>query len=153
MTAIAVYANFRAILVLSAIAESVTLILVTFVLGLVLSYVAATSGAPMMDAKLYLLDRALGLDWWHYMYFFNSHPAIALAMHAIYLTMLPQILLAGIVLSATTTDGASERFVAALILALALTNVVSVVTPAVGIYAYLHVDVSRLSGLNPTTTF
>lgn len=150
--ALGAYCRWRDMPQLARVAQNLALVTAAFFASLPLSYAAASGSAPIADAWLRAADRAIGFDWWSYIAFFDSHPLFAQVSHRIYMSMFAQIAMVTLVLSVQAPPLAA-RFVAAVALALALTCLVSVATPAVGIYGFLDVDLSRFPNLHPATTF
>jgi membrane-associated phospholipid phosphatase len=150
--ALAAYCAWRDMPRLARIARNLALVTGAFFAALPLSYAAASGTAPIADGWLRAADRAIGFDWWSYIAFFDSHPLFAQISHHIYMSMFAQIAMVTLVLS-VQAPAVAARFVAAVTLALALTCLVSIATPAVGVYGFLDVDLARFPNLHPATTF
>ncbi len=103
-----------------------------------MTYVAAAANLPLVDAPLMAFDRALGLDWLAYFNFIESHVALRWATVAAYLMIGWPVFGVPIVLGATRRYRRLQEFTLAFAIALVVTTAISVFTPAMGTYDFLH---------------
>jgi hypothetical protein len=104
-----------------------------------MTYIVASANFPLVDAPLMALDRALGLDWMAQFNFIYSHHALLYCTVLAYGMIGWQVFGVPIVLGATRRYRRLQEFTLAFAVALVVTTVISVFTPAMGTYDFLHV--------------
>ena len=104
-----------------------------------MTYIAASANLPLVDAPLMALDRALGLDWMAYFNFIYSRHALLYGTVLAYGMIGWQVFGVPIVLGATRRFRRLQEFTLAFAVALVVTTAISVFTPAMGTYDFLHV--------------
>jgi len=114
-----------------------------------LTYVAAATNLPMQDANLLAVDRALGLDWAAYVRFVDAHPLLALWLSYGYTMIRGQLFAIPVVLAAKGQYRRIGEFAFAFGAALAVTTIISALTPAIGVYQQIGLDPGSLKNLNP----
>jgi len=114
-----------------------------------LTYVAAATNLPMQDANLLAIDRALGLDWAAYVRFVDAHSLLALWLSYGYTMIGGQLFAIPVVLAAKGKYRRIGEFAFAFGMALAVTTIISGLTPAIGVYQQIGLDPGSLKNLNP----
>jgi membrane-associated phospholipid phosphatase len=114
-------------------------ILITAIVG-PLSYIANAFNWPLQDQALLSIDRAMGMDPEAIVAFVNNHPWLAKCLDSSYGFIKWPLLGVPIVLAMTLRLIRLQQFTLALIIALAVTIVVSIFVPAVGTYYGLNVS-------------
>lgn len=92
---------------------------------------------PLNDEFLAGVDRAIGLDWWAYINWVKSNPFVGRALSAAYMSSLPQVAVAIIVLGFTRRFERLDRFSLAFMYSSALTIAIWTAFPSFGALA-LH---------------
>lgn len=105
-----------------------------------LSYVGTAAGRPLVDEALIALDRAIGFDWLSYVGFFNHRPRLGTISSILYLSTLPQVAVAAILLPALGLVERAREFVLAVMIAALAAILVAAIFPSAGALAYLHPD-------------
>ena len=105
-----------------------------------LTYIAAASALPLTDGSLAYLDRALGLDWRAYLYFFYDHPRLIPGLDFGYRMIALPVFIIPMALTLGRRYRRLQEFTLAFSLALIATTVISIFTPAVGAYGELGID-------------
>jgi membrane-associated phospholipid phosphatase len=123
---------------LQAATEIAAQLLLILLLGILLTYAAATVGFPYVDADLYAIDNALGFSRRAYLQFFRMRPWLGDILTFAYQSLLPQLVLVPFVLLLTNRGARVQAFLLAIGIALLLTAGISVFAPA--ICAYIYVD-------------
>jgi hypothetical protein len=100
--------------------------------GEILTYLAASRGAPWSDEMLGGLDRKLGFDWASWFAFVNRYLALKLVLAIAYTSLMPQILLSVIYFAWRGWDDRNYELMANTILALLVTSAVFALFPALG---------------------
>jgi PAP2 superfamily len=108
------------------------------VLATPLTYVAASANLPMQDFALDAIDRALGFDWMAWFSFCADHRVLLYATVLGYSMIGWPVFGVPIALGWTRRYRRLQEFTLAFVLALALTTAISIFTPAMGTYDYLH---------------
>ncbi len=116
-----------------ALLDGVAQILACFALCAVLSYLALSTGRPLIDGTLAALDRAMGFDWPRYVAWIQARPALDGLLFKVYFSPLLELMLATILLGALDRRRLQELSTAMLI-ALLLTIGVSAIIPALDAY-------------------
>jgi PAP2 superfamily len=114
-------------------------ILITAIVG-PLSYIANAFNWPLQDQALLSIDRAMGMDPETIVGFVNNHPWLAKGLDSSYGFIKWPLLGVPIVLAMTLRLIRLQQFILALIIALAVTIVVSIFVPAIGTYYGLNVS-------------
>jgi hypothetical protein len=118
-------------------------------LGCVLSYAAATIGAPYRDSALDAADVWIGLDWRAYLHFLNRHRALGIVCAVAYRSVVPQMVALFVVLAATSRFLRMQQYILATAIALAVTLVIFIFVPAVGTYSFFGIQPHEYSNLYP----
>jgi membrane-associated phospholipid phosphatase len=135
-----VYRSLRADEQIAIAIETTGQLLLIVLLGIVLSYPAATAALPYRDAELYAIDQWLGFDRHAYVDFVSNRDWLVTTVNIIYLTMQPQLGLVPLVLILARRLDRLQQFVMAFTIAVMLTVAIFVFVPAVG--AFVHVDLT-----------
>jgi hypothetical protein len=117
--------------------------------GAVLSYVAATMGRPLVDEWLVAADRLMGFDWAGYVAAVNERPWLGGVSSVIYMSTLPQVAVAAVLLPLIGLTERSREFVLAVMLAALGAIAVSAILPSAGALAYFRPDTEFLAGNAP----
>jgi len=96
----------------------------------VLSYLAATIGAPLRDAELKTLDSALGFDWLSTFNWLVAHPWLLVLLGIGYTSFLPQIIATLVYFALRGEERANRELVWTLMLGALATVAVSAFYPA-----------------------
>lgn len=104
--------------------------------ALVLSYIAATTPAPLVDPMLARADAALGFDWRGWYRFVNSHPWFQTGLQFAYASMQPQIVLCLIGLAVTGMRQRSEEMFWVVAISVVLSLSVAAIFPAESAWVY-----------------
>ena len=108
--------------------------------GAVLSYLAAGFGGSLIDETLVRWDAALGFEWASYVGFVNDRPWLGMISSYVYLSTLPQVALAAVVLPLIGATERSREFVMAVMIAALIAILVSAILPSAGALAYYRPD-------------
>jgi PAP2 superfamily len=114
-----------------------------------LTYIATSIDLPLWDETLLAWDRALGLDFRHYLDFVNDHPQVISVLAAGYRSITWQIIGIMIVLPLAGQYRRSGEAICAFALALFATTFVSAIVPVIGIYGTLGLTASDLPYFEP----
>ena len=112
---------------------SITLkIFLILILGILISFGAATLGGefPYRDLWLSSADAALGFDWNAYVAFVARHPTVAAALALAYGSMRIQFFVVGVILALSGQRERMQRYALAVGLTLAVTLLIFVFMPA-----------------------
>jgi membrane-associated phospholipid phosphatase len=103
-----------------------------------LSYLAAAAGAaiPLQDGWLDAIDRAIGFDWMALLGWLNGEPLIFAGLRLIYISLLPQMMIAVLCLAYTGQLTWLRVFMLAFIIAALITIAISAVLPAAGVWLH-----------------
>lgn len=110
-------------------------IVLTTMLAVPLSYVAASFNFPLQDANLYAIDRALGIDGFGYLAFIDEYPVLASWLRSGYGMIKWPIFAIPIILAAANRFSRMQEFILAYALALTATIAISAFVPALGIFS------------------
>ena len=117
---------------LAMFAEWTLIWLIFSVSGAILTYAAATRDAPLYDAQLAALDRALGFDWSAWVGLVRAHPLFAAALQASYKSLLSQILMTVAWFTWLKREQRVAELMANVTVALVLTTAIFCLFPAFG---------------------
>lgn len=107
----------------------------------IISYAVVALGGPTYDAEFAALDAALGFSWPKWYDFVTGYPALRFALAVAYTTLLPQILFAILYFGLTNQNHRNREFFSAVVIAFAITIVISWRFPALGALPYFgHAD-------------
>jgi len=134
-------------------AETGAQLVLILLLGVLLSYAAATANFAYRDAELHAADRWFGFDWRAYLDYFNTHFYLGYAAHIIYLSINLQPILVIFALTAAGQFLRLQQFVLATGLALCATITIFIFTPAVNNFAFHNLQQSDFANLSPTFSF
>ena len=98
----------------------------------VLSYLAASTNLPFVDAQYAAIDESLGLDWRDWYAWVNSHPVLKLVLRIAYDSVGPEIILCLIVLPLVGHAKVVREFQWMAIISLLLIIPISELFPATG---------------------
>lgn len=115
----------------SAALETIGLMAILAMAGVVLQYPLMSLPLPFTDRLLLDLDRALGFDWWAFARLFN-HPTLWATIAVAYTSMIFQTFALLVLLCATRREIRAWQFVTAASLALVATLIVFPFFPADG---------------------
>lgn len=118
-----------------------------------LSYAVASTGGPFWDRALLSWDRMLGLDWSAYLALVDARPRLGLAFTLAYQSIMPQMVVAVIVLGFSGRLVACRTFVLAAILAGLASIVISALMPAMAMFVHLGLRPSAYPNLDPAAAF
>jgi len=135
---------------LCALTEAAAQLLLILLFGLLLTYAAVTVKFPYVDAKLYAIDNALGLDRHAYLKFFADRPWLSRAVELAYFSMLPQFALVPTVMFLAKKFERVQRMTIAVAIALSITVLISVFTPS--LTAFVYVDLPEMTSV-PTNLY
>jgi hypothetical protein len=113
--------------------------------GAVLSYLAAASGGPLIDEWLVAADGLIGFDWSGYVAAVNERPWLGVVSSFVYMSTLPQVAVAAIVLPMIGLTERSREFVLAVMLAALAAIAVSALLPSAGALAFFRPDADFLA--------
>lgn len=119
--------------------------------GLPLSYLAASLDRPLFDASYRAWDLALGLDWAALIAVLNENPTLATVLGVAYASIRLQMI-AIVLLALVGHAYALQRFLVAYMLAALLTIAVSGWWPALGAFTHLGLDKAAYPNLVLATT-
>jgi len=130
---------------LRALTEVAAQLMLILIFGLLLTYAAVTVKFPYVDADLYEIDNALGLDRHAYLKFFAEWPWLARTVELAYFSMLPQFALVPAIVFFARRFEEAQRMAIAIAISLLITVFVSVFTPSVT--AFVHVDLTEMASV------
>ena len=113
-------------------------ILLVGVLMTPMTYIAAATNLPMQDFTLNTIDHSLGLDWRGYFDFVYSHHALLVASVFAYSMIGWPVFAVPVVLGWTGRYRRLQQFTLAFAIALVVTTIISIFTPAMGTYDFLR---------------
>ncbi|MGV8997136.1 MAG: phosphatase PAP2 family protein [Parvibaculaceae bacterium] len=130
---------------------SATLFIVPFSIAcVVLSYLAASIGLPLVDPQLAAFDQALGFDWAGLLTFVNTHETFGRLTSTIYNTAFPElaliVLLLGLMRRPTELRELIDVYAATLLMAIIL----SALFPALDPYAHYGLKPDDFKIVSPT---
>lgn len=125
--------------------ETATQMLILLMIGILLSYAGTAANFPLRDAELYRLDVTLGLSHSSYLSYFEARPWLEHIIGATYVTLVPQLALLPLLLTACGRTDHAHRFLFALAIALSLTNLIAVFVPSVSTFYYLDVTPAQIA--------
>jgi hypothetical protein len=105
----------------------------------IFNYLAIRIGFPMADADFAQWSRMLGFDWPAYNDFIMSRPWLAITLHLLYLSSVPQILIAVLVLGFTGRLAALLEFVVVLSVTSIATVTIGAMLPGLGAHHFYGV--------------
>jgi membrane-associated phospholipid phosphatase len=118
-----------------------------------LSYLVASINRPLWDQTLYAWDQSLGLDWRTYLGFVNARPWLGLVYSLAYESILPQMIVAVVVLGLAGKLMDCRQFVAAVLLAALISIVISAAAPAMVVFVHLGLQAQDYENLSPAAPF
>lgn len=107
-----------------------------------LSYLVLTLDAPLADARLVAIDRAMGFDWLAWFHWVHAHPTVHSVLNFAYDAIGPEIIVALLWLSLTGKHAIVREFQWATILALFAIIPISGMVPALGGWDYFGTGLS-----------
>ena len=110
-----------------------------------LSYLVTASNLPLIDPWLVKADRLLGFDWPSYVTFVNEHPWLGQASSLFYISTLPQVAAAAILLPVLGLTERARELVLAVMIAGLIAIAISGILPAAGALAFYHPDPSFIA--------
>lgn len=151
LTGFALYGRNRKDLEPVVVWASTTLFVVVFSLAcVVLSYLAASLGLPLIDDKLAAIDTALGFDWIGLIAFMNEHATFGILTTMIYNSLFPQFALVVLLLSMTRHFDELAELVDAYWITLLLSIIISGVLPALDPFGYYGLTLNPDDVVKPT---
>jgi hypothetical protein len=106
--------------------------------GAMLSYLATAAGRPLIDDWLVAADAALGFDWTAYVAFVNDRAWLGTLSSVLYLSTLPQVGVAAILLPVLGLTHRARELVLAVMLAALIAIGVSAPLPSAGALAHFN---------------
>lgn len=121
--------------------------------GAATGYLVYSAGAefPLIDAKLYAIDRALGFDWEAMLRWSADYPALVKLTRVAYDQAGTQIAFIFLTLLVVRQNDRLMKLVTAQFLALVIVHVVAIFLPAVGAYGYLGLTAADHPGMALTS--
>jgi hypothetical protein len=110
----------------------------------ILSYLAASLGAPLQDDAFVRLDAALGFDWQSFSRWLGAHQTVAIVLELAYFSFLLQIFGTIGYFSLTGQDQRNREFLSMLLLSSLIVVAVSGIVPALGPWDHFGIKVSPL---------
>lgn len=104
----------------------------------VLSYLAASLARPLVDDQLVRADALMGFDWAAYVGFVNERPWLGRLSSIVYMSTLPQVAIAAILLPLLGLVERARELVLAVMFAALIAIAVSAWLPSAGALAYYH---------------
>lgn len=117
------------------------------------SYLVITMGFPMQDAALHRLDLALGLDWVAWLGWLDRHAWLAPLLTFAYNSYMFQGLILTLVLCFSGHAMAARSMILAMLVAGAVTVVISGLLPALSTFEYLKLSPADYPNLRPAAAF
>jgi hypothetical protein len=96
------------------------------------NYLGLELRRPLNDAFLASIDSALGMDWWAYVNWVKSNPVVGQILTVAYLSSLPQVAVAIVILGFTGRFERLDRFSVAFMFSSALTIAIWIAFPSFG---------------------
>jgi len=121
--------------------------------GALMSYLFASWGGALWDARLQAADAALGLEWRAYLDFVNARPWLGQMLGIAYASLLPQTILTVLVLGFSGRALALYTFVAATVFTGVACIAISAAMPAMAYYVHLGLTPSDYQNLAPAAAF
>lgn len=112
---------------------------------------AASTPFPLVDDKLYAIDKWLGFDWVGMLHWFSHHPLLVDLTRFAYEQAGTQVILALPILLLAGQNARLMKLVAAGLLALTTVHIVAIFLPAVGAYGYLGLTPADTLGMTLTS--
>ena len=106
-----------------------------------LMYALAAGGRPLGDAKLAEIDGSLGLSAGEAVRFVDARPWLELAMRIVYFSLIPQTILAIVLLGLGNDRPRLDRFLLRFMLAALVTAIGFYLLPAIGTCASYHLPI------------
>lgn len=117
---------------LGRVAQAMAQFLAFLLVSQSLSFLCATPGAPLRDAELAAVDRALGFDWPVWAAWVWAHPIAHLVLLGAYVSYIPHFTGAIVYYTMIDRSGRASELLSLLVIALALTMLVFALFPAKG---------------------
>jgi hypothetical protein len=105
----------------------------------IFNYLAIRIGFPMADADFARWSQIFGIDWLAYNDFIMSRPWLAITLHLLYLSSVPQILIAVLALGFTGRLAALLEFVVILSVTSVVTVIIGAMLPGLGAHHFYGV--------------
>jgi hypothetical protein len=116
----------------------------------IFNYLAIRIGFPLADASFARWSDVFGLGWLDYNTFIMSRPWLAITLHLLYLSSVPQILLAVLALGFTGRLAALLEFVVILSVTSIITVVIGALLPGLGAHHLYGIPDLGAAGFVPT---
>ncbi len=136
---------------LGRVAHAMAQFLAFLLVSETLSFLCATAGAPLQDARLAAIDRALGFDWPSWAAWVRSQPWARLLLSCAYMSYVPQFTLSIAYYALSATARRATELLWLLIIAFALTMLAFALVPAAG--PWVHYGVAAKLGAWPVRVF
>jgi hypothetical protein len=136
---------------LASIAHAMALFLAFLLTSESLSFLCATTGMPLQDARLAAVDRALGFDWMGWAAQVWQHPLLYATLTLAYFSYVPQFTASIAYYAFTGRSGRAVELLWLLIIAFGLTMAVFALLPAKG--PWVEYDVAAKLQSFPVTYF
>ncbi|MGQ7792949.1 phosphatase PAP2 family protein [Faunimonas sp. B44] len=105
-----------------------------------LSYLATASDRPLIDGALVAFDRLMGFDWLAYVAFVNERDWLGRVSSLLYISTLPQVALAAILLPVLGMSERARELVLAVMIGALIAILVSAILPSAGALAHFRPD-------------
>ncbi len=105
-----------------------------------LSYLAAGADRPLIDAALVAADRLMLFDWQSYVAFVNEREWLGRVSSLLYISTLPQVALAAILLPVLGMTERARELVLAVMIGALIAILVSAILPSAGALAHFRPD-------------
>ena len=125
---------------------------ITIVCGVLAAYAMQRFAFPLQDRLIASADQALGLQWLDYARWVDRHAAVQTVFHLAYDSILLQILLPLVVLTAANRMSELRTYLLAFTIAFSVTIIVSALLPAAGPIAFVDraaFNILRFTGATP----
>ena len=136
---------------LARIAQAMAQFLAFLLVSETLSFLCATAGAPLQDARLAAIDRALGFDWPSWAAWVHSHRWADVVLSLAYMSYVPQFTLSIAYYAWFDTTRRTTELLWLLIIAFSLTMFAFALVPAAG--PWVHYGVAPKLGSWPVRAF
>ena len=130
------YRRVRPDEILSALAESASLLIAFTLILAVASYLVTAADMPLHDADYAAFDRLIGFDWMGHQRFIAARPLLANALQSAYELSIPLVALAVLSLALTRNLERLGVFILLFVITAIITIALSGLVPAAGAYVY-----------------
>lgn len=111
------------------------------------NHLTFTQSGPYVDAALSRADQWLGLSWFGYASWVDSHPLVSWLVNNAYSALTPVSIVAFVIAALAARRGVAEEFLLLFTVLAIAVSLFAVVFPALGTMVYYPEDVARLENL------